>query len=74
MNTNSDPIVALSASMYGSGGYCGQVGVLSCSISAPHPVPQWVCVTNTATGKTAYGMTRDKCPSCGLQDLGMPML
>ncbi|KAF9236492.1 RlpA-like double-psi beta-barrel-protein domain-containing protein-containing protein [Melanogaster broomeanus] len=54
-NVNSDSIVAISAQIYGSGGNCGQ----------------WVHVTNTANGKSAYGLTRDECESCGAGDLDM---
>ncbi|EGN98056.1 hypothetical protein SERLA73DRAFT_182923 [Serpula lacrymans var. lacrymans S7.3] len=54
-NVNSDPIVAISSDIYGSGGNCGQ----------------WVHVTNTATGQSAYGMTRDECPSCAAGSLDM---
>ncbi|KAH7926484.1 hypothetical protein BV22DRAFT_1009043 [Leucogyrophana mollusca] len=54
-NVNSDPIVAISSAIYGSGGNCGQ----------------WVHVTNTANGKSAYGMTRDECPSCSSGSLDM---
>lgn len=35
---------------------------------------QWVEVTNTANGKTAYGLVRDKCPGCGQYGLGGPTL
>jgi hypothetical protein len=29
---------------------------------------QWIAIT--ANGRTAYGLTRDSCPSCGQGDLG----
>lgn len=31
---------------------------------------QWVHITNLANGKSAWGQTRDSCPSCGSGDLG----
>ena len=54
-NQNSDSIVAISADIYGDGGNCNE----------------WVQVTNSQTGATAYGMTRDKCPSCAAGSLDM---
>ncbi|KAG8214725.1 RlpA-like double-psi beta-barrel-protein domain-containing protein-containing protein [Butyriboletus roseoflavus] len=54
-NANSDLIVAISAQIYGTGANCGQ----------------WVRVTNTQNGNTAFGMMRDECQSCGPQDLDM---
>ncbi|OJA19622.1 hypothetical protein AZE42_03872, partial [Rhizopogon vesiculosus] len=54
-DTDSDPIVAISAEIYGSGGYCNQ----------------WVEITNTDNGKTASGQVRDKCPSCDSGSLDM---
>ncbi|KAH7913975.1 RlpA-like double-psi beta-barrel-protein domain-containing protein-containing protein [Hygrophoropsis aurantiaca] len=54
-NVNSDSIVAISSAIYGNGGNCGQ----------------YVHVTNTANGKSAYGMTRDECPSCSSGSLDM---
>ncbi|OCH90900.1 hypothetical protein OBBRIDRAFT_729817 [Obba rivulosa] len=54
-NVNSDKIVAISADIYGDGGNCNQ----------------YVQVTNTANGKSAWGQTRDKCPGCGAYDLDM---
>ncbi|KAG2351699.1 RlpA-like double-psi beta-barrel-protein domain-containing protein-containing protein [Suillus spraguei] len=32
---------------------------------------QWIYITNTANGQTAYGKTRDECESCGSGDLDM---
>ncbi|KII86657.1 hypothetical protein PLICRDRAFT_113446 [Plicaturopsis crispa FD-325 SS-3] len=52
---NSDPILAISTDIYGSGGNCNQ----------------WVHITNLANGKSAWGKTRDSCPSCGSGDLDM---
>ena len=33
---------------------------------------QWMHITNTANGKSAYGMVRDECPGCGSYDIGEP--
>jgi len=56
-NTDSDPIVAIAKSRYDAndGANCGQ----------------WIQITDTANGKTAYGLTRDSCQSCGDGDLDM---
>ncbi|EIN12799.1 hypothetical protein PUNSTDRAFT_97678 [Punctularia strigosozonata HHB-11173 SS5] len=54
-DVDSSPIVAISTERYGSGGNCNQ----------------WIHITNTANGKTAYGKTRDSCPGCGENDLDM---
>ncbi|KAJ3575674.1 hypothetical protein NP233_g951 [Leucocoprinus birnbaumii] len=54
-NVDSDLIVAIPKSLY------DQNSASNCN--------QWVKITNTATGKTAYGLTRDSCPSCGWGDL-----
>lgn len=32
---------------------------------------QWIKITDTQNHKTAYGLTRDKCPGCGAGDLGI---
>ena len=32
---------------------------------------QWMQITNTANGKTVYAKTRDSCPGCGDNDLGL---
>ncbi|KAK7048534.1 RlpA-like double-psi beta-barrel-protein domain-containing protein-containing protein [Favolaschia claudopus] len=32
---------------------------------------QWIAITNTANGKTAYGKTRDSCQSCDTSSLDM---
>ncbi|RDX50289.1 hypothetical protein OH76DRAFT_467221 [Lentinus brumalis] len=54
-NVNSDKIVAISSAIYGSGGNC----------------EQWMHITNTANGKSAYGLVRDECPGCGAGDIDM---
>ncbi|RPD62758.1 hypothetical protein L226DRAFT_323248 [Lentinus tigrinus ALCF2SS1-7] len=54
-NVNSDKIVAISSAIYGSGGNC----------------EQWMHITNTANGKSAYGKVRDECPGCGAYDIDM---
>ncbi|KAH8093159.1 RlpA-like double-psi beta-barrel-protein domain-containing protein-containing protein [Cristinia sonorae] len=56
-NSNSDPIVAISKSLYdqNGGSNCGQ----------------WLTITNTANGKTANGYVRDSCPSCGYNDIDL---
>ncbi|EPQ50991.1 hypothetical protein GLOTRDRAFT_133317 [Gloeophyllum trabeum ATCC 11539] len=54
-NVNSDHIVAISAARWGTGANCGQ----------------WIHITNTANGKSAYGLTRDQCPGCGVDDLDL---
>ncbi|TFK52280.1 hypothetical protein OE88DRAFT_1657461 [Heliocybe sulcata] len=54
-NVNSDHIVAISADRWGSGGNC----------------EQWIHITNTANGNSAWGLTRDQCPGCGVDDLDM---
>jgi len=52
---NDDPIVAISADIYGSGGNCDQ----------------WIYITNTDNGHTTYGRTRDECESCAAGSLDM---
>ncbi|GBE77842.1 hypothetical protein SCP_0107240 [Sparassis crispa] len=42
---DSDPIVAISYIIYGSGGSCGQ----------------WMHITNTVNGIGQYGLTYDEC-------------
>ncbi|THG97299.1 hypothetical protein EW026_g4672 [Hermanssonia centrifuga] len=54
-NQNSDKIIAISSSIFGSGGNCGQ----------------YIQITNTANGKVAYGTVADSCPGCGSTDLDM---
>ncbi|KAG0700443.1 RlpA-like double-psi beta-barrel-protein domain-containing protein-containing protein [Suillus ampliporus] len=54
-DTDSDPVVAISAQIYGSGGNCNQ----------------WIEITNTDNGQTAYGQTRDECESCDSGSLDM---
>ncbi|KAH9894316.1 RlpA-like double-psi beta-barrel-protein domain-containing protein-containing protein [Cubamyces lactineus] len=54
-NVNSDHIVAISSSIFGSGGNC----------------EQFMEITNTANGKTAFGLVRDACPGCGAGDIDM---
>ncbi|KAI0081549.1 hypothetical protein K474DRAFT_1656335 [Panus rudis PR-1116 ss-1] len=52
---DSQPVVAISSSIYGNGGNCNQ----------------WLKITNKANGKTAYGRVRDACPGCGANDIDM---
>ncbi|KAF8171982.1 Non-catalytic module family EXPN protein [Mycena galopus ATCC 62051] len=56
-DSDSSPVVAISIERYdaNNGGNCNQ----------------WIEITNTANGKTAYGKTRDSCQSCGTSDLDM---
>ncbi|TBU27142.1 RlpA-like double-psi beta-barrel-protein domain-containing protein-containing protein [Dichomitus squalens] len=54
-NVNSDKIIAISADIYGNGGYCNK----------------GVTITNTANGKTATAIVRDECPGCGANDIDM---
>ncbi|GAA6010928.1 hypothetical protein JCM11491_004605 [Sporobolomyces phaffii] len=46
--SDSDKVVALQTSMYGSGGYCGKT----------------ITITNTATGASTTATVADECPSC----------
>jgi len=56
-NTNSDLIVAIGKALYdrNGGGNCNQ----------------YMEITDTANGKTAYGKTVDSCQSCGDNDIDM---
>ncbi|KAI9001246.1 RlpA-like double-psi beta-barrel-protein domain-containing protein-containing protein [Trametes punicea] len=54
-NKNSDLIVAISSQIFGSGGNC----------------EQFMQITNTENGKTAFGLVRDECPGCGAGDIDM---
>ncbi|EIW59086.1 Non-catalytic module family EXPN protein [Trametes versicolor FP-101664 SS1] len=54
-NVDSDKIVAISSNIYGSGGNCDQ----------------YMHITNTANGKSAWGKVRDECPGCGSGDIDM---
>ncbi|KAI0370227.1 hypothetical protein BV20DRAFT_966852 [Pilatotrama ljubarskyi] len=54
-NVNSDHIVAISSSIFGSGGNC----------------EQFMEIKNTKNGKTAFGLVRDSCPGCGPADIDM---
>ncbi|KAF8171978.1 expansin family protein [Mycena galopus ATCC 62051] len=56
-DSDSSPVVAIGIARYdaNNGGNCNQ----------------WIEITNTANGKTAYGKTRDSCESCGTSDLDM---
>jgi len=54
-DTDSEPIVAISHLIYGSGGNCNQ----------------WMEIKNSATGKTKYGKTRDECEGCGEYDIDL---
>ncbi|KAI0931050.1 hypothetical protein AcW1_001455 [Taiwanofungus camphoratus] len=54
-DTDSDPIVAISHLIYGSGGNCNQ----------------WIQITNTANGVSRYGQTRDECEGCGQDDIDL---
>ncbi|KAN0090814.1 RlpA-like double-psi beta-barrel-containing domain containing protein [Tylopilus felleus] len=47
-NVNTDLIVALPVSQYGTGQHCNQ----------------YVWIEDTQTKKTAYAQVRDKCPGC----------
>ncbi|KAF8904119.1 RlpA-like double-psi beta-barrel-protein domain-containing protein-containing protein [Gymnopilus junonius] len=56
-NTSSDLILAIGKGLYdrNGGGNCNQ----------------YVQITNTANGKTAIGLTKDSCQSCGDNDIDM---
>ncbi|PAV17056.1 expansin family [Pyrrhoderma noxium] len=54
-DSDSDDVLAISESIYGSGGNCNQ----------------YVHIVNTANGKSAYGKTRDACESCSSVDIDM---
>ncbi|KAG2123347.1 RlpA-like double-psi beta-barrel-protein domain-containing protein-containing protein [Suillus cothurnatus] len=54
-DTDDDPIVAISTGIYGDGGNCNQ----------------WIYITNTDNGQSAYGKTRDECESCDSGSLDM---
>ncbi|KLO11493.1 Non-catalytic module family EXPN protein [Schizopora paradoxa] len=54
-NNDNDPVVAIGIGRFGSGGNCNQ----------------WMKITNTATGATAFGQTLDACESCGDSDIDM---
>ncbi|KAJ7021585.1 RlpA-like double-psi beta-barrel-protein domain-containing protein-containing protein [Mycena alexandri] len=56
-DSDSEPVVAI-----GIGRYNANHGA-NCN--------QWVEITNTANGKTAYGKTRDSCESCDTSSLDM---
>ncbi|KXN83110.1 Papain inhibitor [Leucoagaricus sp. SymC.cos] len=56
-NVDSDLIVAIPKSLY------DRNGGSNCD--------QYIRITNTATGRTVYGLTRDSCPSCGSGDLDL---
>ncbi|EJC97860.1 uncharacterized protein FOMMEDRAFT_171272 [Fomitiporia mediterranea MF3/22] len=53
----SDDVVAIAKTRYDAadGGNCNQ----------------WIAITNSANGKTAYALTRDSCPGCGENDLDL---
>ncbi|KAI0780555.1 Non-catalytic module family EXPN protein [Trametes elegans] len=54
-NVDSDKIVAISSQIYGNGNNC----------------EQYMRITNTANGKSAWGKVRDECPGCGASDIDM---
>ncbi|KAJ7245021.1 RlpA-like double-psi beta-barrel-protein domain-containing protein-containing protein [Mycena haematopus] len=56
-DSDSSPVVAISLARYdaNNGANCNQ----------------WIEITNTANGKTAYGKTRDSCVSCNTSSLDM---
>ncbi|KAL9710926.1 hypothetical protein Ac2012v2_005466 [Leucoagaricus gongylophorus] len=56
-NVDSDHILAIPKSLY------DRNGGSNCN--------QYVRITNTATGKIVYGLTKDSCPSCGPGDLDL---
>ncbi|EJF67321.1 hypothetical protein DICSQDRAFT_76945 [Dichomitus squalens LYAD-421 SS1] len=55
VNKDSDHIVAISSSIFGSGGNC----------------EQFMQIKNNKNGKTAFGLVRDECPGCGAGDIDM---
>jgi len=56
-NTNSDHIVAISKAFYDAN------DASNCN--------QWMQITDTKTGKTFYGQTRDSCQACGYYDIDL---
>jgi len=54
-DSDSDPVVAVSQSIYGGGGYCDR----------------WMQITNTANGQSQYGKIRDECEGCGRYDIDL---
>ncbi|KAK0484321.1 RlpA-like double-psi beta-barrel-protein domain-containing protein-containing protein [Armillaria luteobubalina] len=52
---DSDFIVALDSTTYGSGEYCNT----------------YVSITDTTTGETQKGLVRDSCPSCSVGSIDM---
>ncbi|KAJ7816984.1 RlpA-like double-psi beta-barrel-protein domain-containing protein-containing protein [Mycena olivaceomarginata] len=56
-DSDSSPVVAISKARYDANG--GE----NCN--------QWIQITNTANGKTAFGKTRDSCESCDTSSLDM---
>ncbi|KAI0791835.1 RlpA-like double-psi beta-barrel-protein domain-containing protein-containing protein [Abortiporus biennis] len=54
-NHDSEAVIAISSSIFGKGGNCGQ----------------YVQITNTKNKKTTFAKTVDSCPGCGSGDLDM---
>ncbi|KAG7449645.1 uncharacterized protein BT62DRAFT_928372 [Guyanagaster necrorhizus] len=52
---DSEYIIALDSTTYGSGEYCNT----------------YVSITDTSTGVTEKGLVRDSCPSCGVGSIDM---
>lgn len=73
-DVDSSPVVAISAQVYNNGAECNRVSLLLFHISLHcinlHKSEKWLQITNTATGATALGQVRDKCPGCGADDIG----
>ncbi|GAA6012576.1 hypothetical protein JCM10207_009045 [Rhodosporidiobolus poonsookiae] len=54
-HSDSDKVIALQTSMYGSGGYCGKT----------------VTITNTANSKSVTATVADECPSCSTNGIDL---
>ncbi|PCH42884.1 hypothetical protein WOLCODRAFT_138096 [Wolfiporia cocos MD-104 SS10] len=54
-DVDSESVLAISRLIYGNGEYCNQ----------------WLQITNTANGNVKYGQMRDRCESCGQNDIDL---
>ncbi|TDL17557.1 hypothetical protein BD410DRAFT_729848, partial [Rickenella mellea] len=69
IDQDTDHIVAISSQRFGSGGNCNQANELFYIELYIHRKLKWIHITGN--GNTAFGLTRDKCPGCGIDDLDM---
>ncbi|CCM05816.1 uncharacterized protein FIBRA_08050 [Fibroporia radiculosa] len=72
-DSNSDPVVAISHLIYGSGGNCNQASSQDCVYELKFAdgciISQWMEITYN--GITQYGKTRDECEACGEYDIDL---